>query len=239
MQLFLGMLLILSLLKLSGQGLSNKHASRVARGRAAADEPIAIIAMAGRFPGSASVEELWQALCEGRDGITHFAADALDPGIPESLRADPAYVPARGVFDGHDRFDAAFFGIGPKEAELMDPQQRVFLELCWECIERAGHVPDATTVPVGVFAGMYNASYFQRNVSAHPELVERLGAFQVMLGNEKDYIATRVAHKLNLTGPARRLSTACTIATSEVEHAVCTLTAGPVRLSLCATRVAM
>src|SRR5690606_30757677 len=82
--------------------------------------------------------------------------------VPPSLPDNPGYVPARGVCDDVDRFDAAFFGISPKEAELMDPQQRVFLELCWECIERCGHVPDATTVPVGVFAGMYNASYYQR-----------------------------------------------------------------------------
>src|SRR5690606_6257639 len=134
--------------------------------------------------------------------ITRFSADTLDPSIPASLRAHQAYVPARGVVDGYDRLDAAFFRIAPKRAAIMHPQQRGLLELCWERIRLARHVPDGTTVPVGVFAGMYNASYFQRNVSAHPELVERLGAFQVMLGNEKDYIATRVAHKLNL--PARR-----------------------------------
>lgn len=213
-------------------GAKDPLAARLARGRRNDDEPIAIVAMAGRFPGAASVEALWQALCEGRDGITRFSADTLDPSIPASLRADPAYVPARGVFDGYDRFDAAFFGIAPKEAELMDPQQRVFLELCWECIERAGHVPDATTVPVGVFAGMYNASYFQRNVSAHPELVERLGAFQVMLGNEKDYIATRVAHKLNLTGPAVSVHTACSTSLVAIVQAVDSLRGGRCDMAL-------
>src|SRR5690606_42018010 len=115
--------------------------------------------MAGRFPGAASVEALWQALCEGRDGITRFSADTLDPPIPASLRADPAYVPARGVFDGYDRVDAAFFGIAPKEAELMDPQQRVFLELGWEGIDHAGDVAAASTGPVGEVAGMYNPSH--------------------------------------------------------------------------------
>src|SRR5690606_7031948 len=125
-------------------------ASRLSARRGSDDEPIAIIAMAGRFPGAASVEALWDNLCAGRDSVARFSADQLDPGIPESLRGNPSYVPARGVFDDVDRFDAAFFGISPKEAELMDPQQRVFLELCWECIERGGHVPDATTVPVGV-----------------------------------------------------------------------------------------
>jgi amino acid adenylation domain-containing protein len=183
-------------------------AHRMDRGHMAA-EPIAIVAMAGRFPGAADIEAFWRNLCEGRDSITVFGPGDLDPAVSVQDRDDPAYVPARGVIDGVEQFDAAFFGIGPKEAELMDPQQRIFLELAWECLERAGHVPDATPGPVGVFGGMFNASYFQRHVSAHPELVDKVGAFQVMLNNEKDFIATRVAHKLNLTGPAVSVHTAC------------------------------
>ncbi len=197
-----------------------------------AHEPIAIVAMAGRFPGASTVEAFWDNLCAGRDSVSRFAADELDAGIPDAQRADPAYVPARGVFDDVDKFDAAFFGISPKEAELMDPQQRIFLELCWECIERAGHVPDATTEPVGVFAGMYNASYYQRNVLAHPDLVDKLGAFQVMLGNEKDYIATRVAHKLNLTGPAVSVHTACSTSLVAISQAIDSLRAGRCSMAL-------
>jgi amino acid adenylation domain-containing protein len=178
-------------------------------GHHVAAEPIAIVAMAGRFPGAADVEAFWRNLCEGRDSITVFGLDDLDPSVSAADRADPAYVPARGVIDGVEQFDAAFFGIGPREAELMDPQHRVFLELAWECLERAGCVPDATSGPVGVFAGMFNASYFQRHVSSHPDLIDKVGAFQVMLNNEKDFIATRVAHKLNLTGPAISVHTAC------------------------------
>ncbi|MGY1409883.1 hybrid non-ribosomal peptide synthetase/type I polyketide synthase [Luteimonas sp. A611] len=207
-------------------------ASRLSTRRGNDDEPIAIIAMAGRFPGAASVEALWDNLCAGRDSVARFSAEQLDPGIPESMRSNPGYVPARGVFDDVDRFDAAFFGISPKEAELMDPQQRVFLELCWECIERAGHVPDATTVPVGVFAGMYNASYYQRHVLSRPDLVEKLGAFQVMLGNEKDYIATRVAHKLNLTGPAISVHTACSTSLVAIAQAIDSLRAGRCGMAL-------
>src|SRR3546814_8316458 len=92
--------------------------------------------MAGRFPGAADVEAFWQNLCEARDTIRHFDADTLDPAVSAEDRADPAYVPARGVVDDDEMFDAAFFGIGPREAELMDPQQRIFLALCWECMER-------------------------------------------------------------------------------------------------------
>src|SRR5690606_40633085 len=121
----------------------------------------AIIAMAARFPGAASVEALWDTLGAGRDSVARFSADQPDPAIPESLRGNPSYVPARGVFDDVDRFDAAFFGISPKEAELMDPQQRAFLALGWEAIERAAHVPDATTAPVGGSAGMSSASHSQ------------------------------------------------------------------------------
>ena len=219
--------------ELAGGAQAPLQAARLSAGRrGAADEPIAIVAMAGRFPGAASVEAFWDNLCAGRDSVSRFAADELDPGIPESLRADPAYVPARGVFDDVDKFDAAFFGTSPKEAELMDPQQRVFLELCWECIERAGHVPDATEVPVGVFAGMYNASYYQRHVAPHPDLVDKVGAFQVMLGNEKDYIATRVAHKLNLTGPAISVHTACSTSLVAIADAVDSLRAGRCGMAL-------
>jgi len=141
-------------------------------------------------------------------------------------------VPARGVIDGVEQFDAGFFGIGPREAELMDPQQRVFLELCWECLERAGHVPDATLSPVGVFAGMYNATYFQRHVAAHPDRVGKVGAFQVMLNNEKDYIASRVAHKLNLTGPAVSVHTACSTSLVAICQAIDSLRGGQCDMAL-------
>jgi amino acid adenylation domain-containing protein len=201
-------------------------------GESPADEPIAIVAMAGRFPGAADVEAFWQNLCEGRESITRFAPEDLDPSIPAAERADPNYVPARGVIDGVEDFDAGFFGISAREAELMDPQQRIFLELCWECLERAGHVPDAAGTPVGVFAGMYNATYYQRHLAPRPDLIARLGAFQVMLDNEKDYIATRVAHKLDLTGPAVSVHTACSTSLVAICQAIDSLRAGRCGMAL-------
>ncbi|MBS0218584.1 MAG: amino acid adenylation domain-containing protein [Proteobacteria bacterium] len=196
-------------------------------------EPIAIIAMAGRFPGAADVESLWEMLRAGREGITRFERDALDSSIPESLRNDPDYVSARGVIDGVEQFDAAFFGIGAPEAEVMDPQQRIALELAWECMERAGHAPgDESDGDVGVFAGMYNASYFQKHVSRHPDRIARVGEFQTMLGNEKDYIATRVAHKLGLTGPAISIHTGCSTSLVAICQAVESLRAGQCRMAL-------
>ena len=207
--------------------------SRLAqRNRTGAAEPIAIIAMSGRFPGADDVEAFWQNLCDGRESITYFSEDQLDPSIARAVRDDPSYVKARGVIDGVENFDAAFFGITPREAELTDPQQRIFLELCWECLERGGYVPDAHDAPVGVFGGMYNATYFQRHVSAHPDRIDKIGAFQVMLGNEKDYVTTRVAHKLNLTGPAISVHTACSTSLVAICQAVDALRSGQCRMAL-------
>ena len=199
-------------------------------------EPIAIIGMSGRFPGAADVEAFWQNLLAGRESITHFSPDTLDASIPAALRDNPLYVPARGVIDNVDLFDAAFFGIGPREAELMDPQQRLLLELCWECMERAGHAPgsgdSAPSGRVGVFAGMYHATYFQHHLSAHPEQVNKLGAFQVMLANEKDFVAPRIAHKLDLTGPAISVHTACSTSLVAICQAMESLRAGHCDMAL-------
>ena len=195
-------------------------------------QPIAIIGMAGRFPGADDVEAFWRLLCEGRDGITFFSADELDKSLAPELVADPAYVRARGLIGHADAFDAAFFGISAREAELMDPQQRVFMEICWECLERAGYAPDAGQMPVGVFAGMYNASYFQRHLVHRPDLIARFGEFQVMLANEKDYIATRVAHRLNLKGPAVSVHTACSTSLVAIAQAVENLRAGQCDMAL-------
>jgi amino acid adenylation domain-containing protein len=217
----------------SGQALDSRRLRkpRKIEGTPQSDA-IAIIGLAGRFPGAANVDEFWRVLCEGKDTITHFTAAELDPSIPAALRGDASYVAARGVISDVEYFDAAFFGITAREAELMDPQQRIFLELCWQCLEHGGHVPEKYPAPIGVFGGMYNASYFQRHVLAHPDKVERLGEFQVMLANEKDYVATRAAHKLNLTGPAVSIHTACSTSLVAIAQAVASLRAGQCGMAL-------
>ncbi len=217
----------------AAHGVDARRMSRKAAARGpAGQEDIAIIAMAGRFPGARSVEQFWENLCARRDSITFFKPADLDPSLPSSLTSDPCYVKARGVIEDVEMFDAAFFGISPREAELMDPQQRIFMELCWECLERAGHAPDSNEALVGVFAGMYNATYFQRHVSHRPDLVEKLGEFQVMLANEKDYIATRVANRLNLTGPAISVHTACSTSLVAIAQAFASLRAGQCDMAL-------
>ena len=215
-----------------GRSADEGLVERMASASRTPGEPVAIVAMAGRFPGAPDVETFWDNLCAGRESIRFFAPDELDPAVSQAERDEPGYVAARGVVDGADQFDAGFFGMSPREAELTDPQQRVFLELCWECMERAGYVPDGQTKPVGVFGGMHNATYFQKHISGRPDLVEKLGAFQVMLGNEKDYLATRVAHKLNLTGPAISLNTACSTSLVAIAQAFDALRAGRCDMAL-------
>jgi acyl transferase domain-containing protein len=174
-------------------------------------EGVAIVGVHGRFPGAESAEEFWANLVAGRETVSFFddaelTAAGLDPAV---LRRSGAYVPARGVLKDAESFDAAFFGIHPKEAEVMDPQHRVFLEACWEALERAGYAPGRIQGSVGVYAGaMYN-TYYMSALHPRPELRELLGFEQVMLGNEKDYLATRVAYKLDLKGPAISLNTGC------------------------------
>ena len=202
------------------------------RARARADEPIAIVGMAGRFPGAADVAALWRNLCDGVESIRFFAPDELDPSIPSAVRTDPAYVPARGVLDGVELFDAGFFGMSPLEASLTDPQHRHFLEVAWHALEHAGYIPERTPGPIAIFGGMYNATYYQRHLWTRPDQAGRLGELQVMLGNEKDYVTTRVAHKLGLTGPAVSVHTACSTSLVATAMAMDALRSGACDLAL-------
>ena len=174
-------------------------------------EGIAIIGMAGRFPGARNLAEFWRNLTAGAETITSLTDAQLSTAglTPAALRAEPGYVAARGLMERPEWFDAAFFGITPREAEVMDPQQRVFLEEAWTALEDAGCDPARYPGAIGVFAGMSNNTYFANNVAGHPELIDAVGPLTAMMGNEKDYLATRVAYKLNLKGPALSIYTAC------------------------------
>jgi amino acid adenylation domain-containing protein len=195
-------------------------------------DAVAIVGMAGRYPGAANIDEFWSNLRDGKETITRFAENEIDSGLDSRLRNDPQYIRARGILAGVDRFDAGFFGMSPREAQLMDPQQRVFLEIAWEALENAGHVPDTFAGPIGVFAGVYNNSYVSTVLNQRPEIVEQFGAFNAMLLNEKDYVATRAAHKLGLTGPALSIHTACSTSLVTICQAVQSLRAGQCDLAL-------
>ena len=155
---------------------------------------IAIIGMAGRFPGAPDVRVFWDNLWNGVESIS-------------SVTPRGGLVPAFGALAGIDRFDAAFFGFTPQEAERTDPQQRLFLECAWQAFEDAGYDPRAIGRPTGVFAGASLSTYLFHLISG--ALPMTLDAFQLLVGNDKDYLATRVAYKLGLTGPALSVQTAC------------------------------
>ncbi|MHC5733447.1 aminotransferase class III-fold pyridoxal phosphate-dependent enzyme [Nostoc sp.] len=170
---------------------------------------IAIIGMVGRFPGAGNVDEFWRNLCEGLESTTFFQDEELDPSIDPNLCKDPSYVKARGIIPGGETFDAAFFGINPLEAVVMDPQARVFLELVYEALENAGYESESFEGLIGLYAGCGQNTYFANHISGRMEIVDRIGEFQTMLANEKDFLTTRAAYKLNLKGPAVSVNTAC------------------------------
>ena len=187
---------------------------------------IAIVGMAVRTPGARDLDAFWRNLVEQRDCVRRFTPDELDPSVPAELRARPNFVAARGVLDEAECFDAAFFGIGAREAVVMDPQQRVFLELCWNALEHAGLDPKRAAGTVGVYAGCSNNFYLPALRAADPSLVAAFGDFATMIANEKDYIATRVAHRLDLDGPALSLNTACStslVAVCQAWYALATM----------------
>jgi acyl transferase domain-containing protein len=176
--------------------------------------------MSGRFPGADNVREFWNNIIEGKETTRFFSDEEMDPFIDPVLRSDASYVKARGIINDADKFDASFFGLNPRLAELMDPQQRVFLEVCWEALEDSGYTSGQYNGLIGVFAGSGNNTYYTNNVLHHKDAVDKVGGFQVMVANEKDYIATRISHFMNLKGPGLSVHTACSTSLTAVAMAV-------------------
>jgi acyl transferase domain-containing protein len=172
---------------------------------------IAIIGLDGRFPGAANLDEYWSNLAAGRETISVFTDEELTAsGIDvAAVRKTSGYVPARAILHNADWFDAVFFGMNAKQAEVTDPQQRLFLETAWTALENAGYDPERIAGPVGVYAGMGGPSYYLRSLQLRPDVIEMVGERAVNIGNSKDYLATLVAYKLNLRGPAVNINTAC------------------------------
>ncbi len=195
-----------------------------AKSKAEPASGIAIIGMTGRFPGADSVEEFWQNLCDGVESITFFDKSELD-NPPADNDASKGYVAARPILKNADLFDAAFFGIYPKEAEQMDPQHRIFLECAWEVLERAGYDPAHTRDSVGVFAGCSMNTYFMHNLASNRDFLEdftgsyQTGSYVTMLGNDKDFLPTRISYKLNLRGPSIAVQSACSTSLVAVSQA--------------------
>ncbi len=173
-------------------------------------QPIAIIGMGGRFASAPNLERFWAMIRGGVEVLEELTpADMIESGVDPTLFSDPRYVRRATVLDGTDQFDPAFFGISPREAQIIDPQQRVFLECSWEALEHAGWAGSVAGQAVGVYAGVGINTYLLSQILGNPELAASVGGYQLMLGNDKDFLATRVSYKLDLRGPSVSVQTAC------------------------------
>ncbi len=185
------------------------------------DADIAIIGMAGRFPGAANVEQFWANLRDGVESIRSLSEEECRAGgVDEALLRDPAYVRAAAFLPEPESFDAAFFDIPPREAEITDPQHRVFLECAWEALEQSGYAVRDYPGFIGVFGGATLNTYLLLNLSRNPQVLRNLEPVQLNIGNGGDFLATRVAYKLNLKGAAHTVQSACSTSLVAV-HVAC------------------
>src|SRR5581483_8853913 len=190
---------------------------------------IAVIGMACRLPGANDADEFWQNLCDGVESISFLSEQELrSAGVAPALLNDPHYVRAMAVLEGADLFDASFFGFTPREAEIMDPQHRLFLECAWETLENAGYATEQYRGRVGLYAGTSMNTYLLSNLHAAPNL----DFMQMAIGNEKDHLATQVSYKLNLKGPSISISTACSTSLVAIHLACQSLLNGECYMSL-------
>jgi phthiocerol/phenolphthiocerol synthesis type-I polyketide synthase E len=171
---------------------------------------VAVVGLGGRFPGARDLDEFWQNLKNGVESLETFTDADLDAsGVDQALRASKYYVRRGTVLEDADMFDAGFFGMSAGEARLVDPQQRIFLECAWEALEHAGYAPGSIEGAVGVYAGASMNTYFLTQILRNPALIAAAGGYQLMLGNDKDFLCTRVSYKLDLHGPSMTIQTAC------------------------------
>jgi acyl transferase domain-containing protein len=196
------------------------------------DRRIAIVGMAGRFPGAGNVAEFWGNLCDGVESVSRFTEEELlASGVdPEQIK-DPAYVPARPVLDEISGFDAAFFGMSPRMASLTDPQQRLFLEVCWEALEQAGYAASEYRGRVGVYGGANISTYLLRR----PEQMlgdAEISTYEIIMGNDKDALTTTASYLFDLSGPSVAVQTFCSTSLVATHLAVRSLRSGECELAL-------
>ncbi|MBS2023832.1 MAG: polyketide synthase, partial [Deltaproteobacteria bacterium] len=195
---------------------------------------IAIVGMAGRFPGARSVTQFWRNLRAGIESIrTLSEAELRAAGVSSQTLADPSYVRASGFLDDIDKFDASFFGLSPRDASVFDPQHRFFLEVAWEAFEDAGLVPDALPGSAAVFAAQGMSAYLMFNLLRNPQVMESVGEWLVRhTGNDSNFLATRVSYELGLRGPSVSVQTACSSSLVAVHLACQSLLAGECDVAL-------
>jgi acyl transferase domain-containing protein len=201
---------------------------------------IAVIGMQGRFPGAHDVDEFWENLKNGVESISTFSeAELRNAGIDLTYLNVPGYINRGCVLENIDQFDAAFFGYSARDAETMDPQQRIFLECAWESLEQAGYDPDTYPGMIGVFAGCDQSSYLYQ-IYANVDMSAYGYGGMMAIGNEKDYLATQISYKLNLRGPSMAIQTSCStslvavcVACQNIRHGYCDMAlAGGVGISV-------
>ena len=182
-------------------------------------EPIAIVSMAGRFPGARDIESFWANLREGKESIAFFSTEEMrESGVPEAILSDPNYVGALGYLEDADKFDPAFFGYSAREAGIIDPQQRLLLECAAEALDRAGYDPDRYHDLIGVYAGSSMNTYLSSMQAQHNPLGST-GWLSTALASGRDFLTTRVSYKLNLRGPSVNVQTACSTSLVAVHQA--------------------
>jgi acyl transferase domain-containing protein len=180
---------------------------------------IAIIGLSGKFPGAKNVDEFWKNLQTGVNSISFFTdEELLSSGIDTDVFNQPDYVRAKAVLEDAELFDASFFGFNPREAEITDPQHRIFLECAWSALENAGYNSQTYNGSIGVFAGSSLSGYLL-NVYLNQNII-LVDEHQIAIANDKDYLTTRVSYKLNLTGPSYTVQTACSTSLVAV-HLAC------------------
>ncbi|HRK42971.1 MAG TPA: type I polyketide synthase, partial [Gemmobacter sp.] len=199
-----------------------------------AETDIAIVGMAAHLPGAASIVDYWENLRAGVESIRHLSeAELLANGESPARMRQRNFVPAAAILDKFEHFDADFFGFSPKEAAILDPQHRQFMEVAWEAMENAGHTPEGFKGPIGVYAGCGMGSYFYFNLCSNRDLVENTGMFLLRhTGNDKDFLATRVSHILDLKGPSINVQTACSTSLVAVHYAAQALLSGECDMAL-------
>ena len=194
---------------------------------------IAVIGMAGRFPGADNPDEFWQNLRNGKSSVSFFSDETLKANhIPESVFQNPNYVKARAVVSDVEGFDAGFFDFTPREAQVTDPQQRLFLECAWQALEDAGYAPEKTRAAIGIFGGIGNNDYLENHIRPNPNIVKAVGHYPIALGNDKDNLCTRISYKLGLTGPSMVVQTACSSSMVAIHQACRALLADDCQLAL-------
>ncbi|MGW6741383.1 beta-ketoacyl synthase N-terminal-like domain-containing protein [Streptomyces sp. NPDC055025] len=201
-----------------------------------ASTDIAIVGLALRLPGAADADTFWQRIRSGEELLTTFTDEELRAaGVAEELLRDPAFIKVSGLIEDSGDFDAEFFGIAPSEARLMDPQHRLFLELCWHALEDSGYDPARCPGDIGVFAGGGRHAYL-RYIEPHFDHADFLDGsirgLQADIGNYGDFLATRVSYRLGLSGPSLNVQTACSTALVGVHLAVQSLLLGETDLAL-------